>query len=186
MTFDDYLVWEARQEAKYELVDGQPVLRRVLRGMSGGTKAHCAIAGRLVGAINARLPRGGPCVAMGSDFKVRSPTGNARYPDVIVDCSSSGWKDLYTPAPTVLIEVLSPSNDDKDLDTRRTDYMAIPSAAIVAFVGQDAPSAETWTRDGVGWRRALAEGKHGALDLAVLDMTIPFTEIYAHILFAGE
>jgi Uma2 family endonuclease len=185
MSFEDYLAWEARQEEKHELVDGYPVLRRILRGMSGGTMAHSYIAGNLREAIRARLPRGGPCRAMGSDFKVKSPSGNGHYPDVTIDCSAS-WGDLVAQAPTVVAEVLSPSNTDKDLETRRADYQAIPSVAHIAYVEQDHASIELWTRDGALWRRSLSQGERGVLELPAVGVSAPLAEIYADVLFERE
>lgn len=182
MSFEDYLDWESRQEEKFEYVDGEPVLRRALRGMAGGTTAHDVIAGDLRSAIKSRLPRRGRCIALGSDFKVRSPTGNSRYPDVSVDCSGIGWKALFTTAPKVVFEVMSPSNDDADKNSRLADYRAIRTVAHIGFVEQDRLAVELWTRDGDDWRRTLIEGEDGVLDLAALEIAVPLAEIYETVL----
>jgi Uma2 family endonuclease len=178
MTFEDYLDWESRQEEKYEYVDGEPVLRRALRGMAGGTRGHAMVASDLLTALSTRLWGAGPCVAHASSFKVRSPTGNARYPEVTIDCSRGGAKDLYTSEPTLVAEVLSPSNRDKDADQRLADYKAIPSLEHIIVLSQDGPSIELWTRRKAAWSSKTIEGRDGALELPALGLSIPLEELY--------
>jgi Uma2 family endonuclease len=176
MSFDEYLRWERAQPEKHELVRGEPKLRR-LRSMAGGTYRHTQIAANLVSALRVRL-RGGPCFPCGSDFKVKSPTGNSRYPDVTVECGKPGPKDLVADEPTVVVEVLSPSNDEKELRERRADYQAIPSVACIAFVDPGRPLAETWVRDATGWRTATVEGMEASLQLAAVGVSVPLAEAY--------
>ncbi len=179
MSFEEYLRWESGQREKHEYVCGRPVLRR-LRSMAGGTIRHAQIAMDIVGALRPRL-RGGRCMPLGSDIKVRSPTGNARYPDVTVECGEPKPDDLIADKPTVVVEVLSSSNDEKEIRARREDYQAIPSVEHIALVDYRRPYAELWSRSGSEWRLAVVEGTEGALDLTSLDLVIPLPEIYEDV-----
>ena len=79
---------------------------------------------------------------------------------------------------TPVAEVLSPSNDDKDLKQRLTGYKAIPSLRHIVFLAQDHTSADLWTRQAAAWRSKTIEGPDAALDLPALGRSIPFGEIY--------
>lgn len=181
MSFEDYLAWENAQAEKHEFVSGRPVLRR-LRLMAGGTEAHAHIAANLIAAFTPRL-RGGPCRVFGSDFKIKSPTGNARYPDVMVKCAPPTPRQLFTTEPRVLIEVLSPSNDALDQFRLLEDYKAFASAAHIAFIAQERAQALIWTREGEVWTRADLDGAEASLALPALGLAIPFSEICDGVTF---
>ncbi|MBL8551852.1 MAG: Uma2 family endonuclease [Hyphomonadaceae bacterium] len=182
MSFEDYLAWEETQAEKHELVGGRPVLRR-LRLMAGGTEFHAQIAANLVRAIGNRLA-GGPCRVFGSDFKIRSPTGNARYPDVMIKCSEADGKSLFTTEPRVLMEVLSASNASP-LDQFRLlqDYKAFASVEYIVFLAQEQPQAVVWTRQDDDWAQAEFDGLEETLELPSLAVSLPFAEIYDGVAF---
>jgi Uma2 family endonuclease len=183
MSFEDYLVWEADQVEKHEYVDGVPVLRR-LRLMSGGTYVHIALAANIVGSLRERL-RGGPCRAVGSDLKVRSLTGNARYPDVVVDCGPLS-RTLIAPDPRVLFEVLSPSNSTAHQVRLVADYQAMPSVQQIVFIEQDRPAAMVWSRTDQGWAVDAIEGLETILPLSTLGVELPLVEVYEGVTFEDE
>lgn len=176
MSFEEYLRWEEAQEEKHEYVRGRPVLRR-LRSATTGTMRHVAIATNIVCELHERLRRE-PCHVLGSLLKVRSPTGNARYPDAHVDCGNPRPDDLVADEPTVIIEVLSLSNDEKEIRERLEDYQAIPSVAHVAFVEPKAPRARIWSRGQAGWALETVEGLEAVLNLHALSVVVPFTDVY--------
>lgn len=183
MTFEEYLEWEALQEEKWELIDGQPVLRSArwsydpVTGMAGATYGHNLVIANLLGGLNRRL-RPGPCRALPSDIKTRSPTGNTRYPDVTVECGSPDFSSLASAEPRVLFEVLSPSNTLKQQLKLLDDYQAVPAVAQIVWLEQDRPSALSWTREGEGWRRQELEGVEAVLELPSLDVSLPLSEVY--------
>jgi len=175
MSFADYLRWEAAQSEKHELVDGYPLPRR-LRMMTGGTGRHSVLAMRIGAALFARLPKG--CLPYASDLKVVSPTGNARYPDVTVDCSPKTLGQLYAEAPQVVFEVLSPSNTVLEQTRAFHDYQSIPSLSAIVFLSQDAPFAQVWRREGASWRAEQVDGIEERIVLPSLDLTLALAELY--------
>ena len=183
LTFEEYLAWEEQQEEKHEYIDGVPVLRR-LRLMSGGTYQHAGIAANVLVALQNRL-RGGPCRAVGSDLKVRSATGNARYPDVTVDCGPIS-RTLIAPEPRVLFEVLSPSNSTSRQIRLVADYQAIPTVQQIVFIEQDRPAAQVWTRSAEGWTVAAVEGEGAELPLTTLGFELPLADVYQGVTFEPE
>jgi len=63
LTLAEFIVWEARQDAKHEFADGR------VYAFAGGTKRHAALAIEIVGLLHAHLS-GSPCQVYGSDVLV--------------------------------------------------------------------------------------------------------------------
>jgi len=187
-TFEEYLAWEAKQEEKWELVDGYAVRRSErwwfdpATGMAGATWRHNAIVANLITGLNNRL-RGGPCRAFPSDIKARSPRGNTRYPDVTVECGRPGSDSLVSAEPRVLIEVLSPSNSLRQQLQLLDDYQAMEAVQQIVFIEQGRASLLVWTRGEGGWPRDAVEGLEATLDLPSLQTALPLAEIYEGVEF---
>ena len=76
MTPDSFLVWEERQELRYEFDGFRPI------AMTGGTYAHARLQTSLLRSLGNRLG-GKPCKAVGSQPKVQTANG-IRYPDAFI------------------------------------------------------------------------------------------------------
>lgn len=174
LTVDDFLAWEATQEEKWELVDGEPVLRRA-RMEAGGTQRHAMLAANLIAALHPRL-RGGPCRALTSDMKVRSDAA-VRYPDVTVDCGTEA-RSLTAQTPKVLFEVLSPSNSTFQQTRLLADYQAIETVEEIVFISQDAPEAQSWRRVANGWTLHDHQGLEADIPIQTLGFALTMADIY--------
>jgi len=182
-TFDEYLAWEAEQEEKWELVDGYAVRRSdrwhydAATGMAGATYAHNLLQSNLLRHLGNRL-FGGPCRALPSELKTRSPTGSGRYPDITVQCGRSKPGDLVSSEPRILFEVLSASNTLPRQLRLLDDYQAIPTVEQIVFLEQDRPFALVWVREGGGWRRSEVDGLETDLSLPSIEQALPMREVY--------
>ena len=76
---EEFLTCEERQPAKYELMNGAPRL------MTGVSRGHNEIVTNVVIELVGKL-RGSPCRPGRSNLRVVTGNGNARYPDIVVDC----------------------------------------------------------------------------------------------------
>ena len=72
MTFDQFLLWEDRQELRYEYDGVQP------RAMTGGTIGHDIITFNLRLALRQNLA-GGPCQVLGPNVMVRTLGNRTRW-----------------------------------------------------------------------------------------------------------
>ena len=103
---DEYFKWEARQEIRYEYINGE------VFAMAGGTIDHSTIAANLIALLRPHV-RGRNCRVLGSDAKVGiSKSGEFFYPDLLVTCDDrdrNSTKAIFY--PTLIIEVLSPSTE---------------------------------------------------------------------------
>ena len=118
LTLDEFLVWERRQELRYEFDGFEPV------AMTGGTLHHSAIATRLVTMLEGRLRPG--CRVYRGDVKILVP-GRVRYPDAAVTCSPIGGRSDILPNPVVVFEVLSAGTAATDRVTKNAEYAATPA-----------------------------------------------------------
>ena len=176
-TVEEYLDWEERQEERYELVDGRPVL------MVGAMIGHDLICGNLVSALKATL-KGRRCRAHTGGAKVRTGRDNVRYPDASVDCGPLDLKGRLTAEPTAVFEVLSPSTWAIDLNEKLADYDATPSIRHYVIVAQDRVQVTVWNRvDGALVRGAEFTTLTDVVDLPAVDLRLALAEIYDEVTF---
>ena len=172
----DFLSWEEQQDTKYELVDGK------VYAMSGAKNRHEDIKGNLYFHLRSTLPSSGPCKPYGSQTKVAIPNGNYRYPDLVIDCSQPRDLDsMFADTPTVIFEILSPSNRWYDRASKIADYQLLPACRHIVVVWSTAVRIEVLSRleDG-NWARAadVYEGREAQVVLAAIELQVPLEDVY--------
>jgi Uma2 family endonuclease len=175
-TADEFLRWNEGREGKREFVRG-----RVVEMMINVTRLHARLAFRLQMQLGAQIDT--TRFDIGSaDLGVRTNDG-VRYPDVYVDTAQGDPKDLTARAPLLLVEILSTSSHDRDLDEKVADYTDIPSLLHYLVLSQDEPRAWHWSRVDQGeWTGpALIAGDKETVNLHGLGATIRFGELYAGV-----
>ena len=191
MSWPEYLAWEATQPTKYELVDGE------VRAMTGGTGEHDTICNNLRGELRERL-RGKPCRPQGPDLKVRTGTGNGRYPDALIDCGRREIGDVQAKEPVVVFEVLSQRNREAicasstswiDLNEKFDDYDATPTIRHYVLIFQDQVRVMAYGRDDQGQfdrRRAtvLRDGGESP-SIPSLELSLPLAALYEDVDLGG-
>ena len=133
MTVDDFLAWAPQQPGRWELFDGVPV------AMSPERVIHVQVKLRVVNALEkaigaARLP----CEALLDGVAVRIDKHRSYQPDALVYCGPALPGDaLEVLNPTMVVEVLSPSNAMKELRDKLVGYFEVPSTAHYLIVDPD-------------------------------------------------
>jgi len=177
LTIDEFVAWEERQELRHEY-DGF-----VARAMTGGTFAHAKIQANLLRALFKRMS-GGPCIALGSELKVRTET-SVRYPDALITCSNADPLSTFAPDPVVIFESLSRSTARQDLGAKNAEYRTLPSLKRYVVLHQSLTAAEVFHRDADGeWVYEFVSAG-GALEMAEVGVTVPLSEIYEGIEFTA-
>jgi Uma2 family endonuclease len=172
----EFLDWEAQQDTKHELVDGK------VYAMAGAKKRHERIKGNIYYHLRSKLPANGACEPFGSETKVAIPNGNFRYPDLVVDCGQS--KDLdsvFAETPTVIFEILSPSNRWYDRANKIADYQLLPACRHILIVWSTAARIEILSRlEDDNWARSaeVYEGRDAQVVLAAIDIKLPLEDVY--------
>lgn len=174
-TFFDFVASQA--EGRFEYEEG-----RIVQQMTGGTFAHMRIAQRFVTILEAQLdPNGWVVTSHGRGVETAQ---TVRYPDVVVEPIGGDMKGLSTDRPHVIVEVLSPSTQALDLNTKPPEYMSLGSLEAYIVASQDAPLCWVWLR---GSDRRFAElpeelaGAECTIRVAPLGVGIKLGDIYRGI-----
>jgi Uma2 family endonuclease len=139
LTVEEYLRSEEMSPVRHEYVDGR------IFAMAGANRRHNVIAGNFFARLHAFLA-GGPCRPYMEAFKVRVAAAECfYYPDVMVACDE-GDDSVYTDAPRLIIEVLSPATAAVDRREKLTNYMKIPTLWEYLIVHQRRKKVELYRR----------------------------------------
>jgi prevent-host-death family protein len=122
LTFSQFMKFYEKTDKRYEYIDGKVWL------MGAPTEQHQRIISNLHFALYSFL-RGKPCRVYLAPLDVflgsRSTDRNVVQPDLLVVCDMARFneKGRYIGAPTLAIEVLSPSNRSHDLIRKMDLYL---------------------------------------------------------------
>jgi Uma2 family endonuclease len=124
MKVDEFLVWSERQpDDRYELVDGEIVA--MTRDTVRHNRTKLAAARALEDAVRAA---GLPCVVLIDGVGVAINDSTLRIPDVLVQCGAEPDPDsMIIESPLIVVEVVSPSSERDDTDTKLVDYFSVAS-----------------------------------------------------------
>jgi Uma2 family endonuclease len=124
MKVDEFLAWSARQpDDRYELVDGEVV------AMTRDTVRHNRTKAAAWRALeDAARAAGLPCMVLIDGVGVAINDRTLRIPDVLVQCGAEPNPDaLIVESPLVVVEVVSPSSERDDVETKLVDYFSVAS-----------------------------------------------------------
>jgi Uma2 family endonuclease len=170
MSIDEYFAFEEASPVRHEYVDGQ------VHAMTGVTRQHS----RLTMNVAARLwaaARGGPCRVHAGEVKLRVGT-KIYYPDVMVACGAEPRDTRIEDAPSVLVEVLSPSTERTDRGEKAMVYRGIPSLAAYIIIDQERRWVEHHRRGVDGhWQREVVT-ETGRVSVPQPSISLTLEEIY--------
>lgn len=177
----EYLEWEAKQELRYEYVDGK------ILAMTGGSIPHNDIALNFYTLLRPHLRQRG-CRVNVSDVKVQANQNNRYfYPDLVVSCDPEDLKSRdFIKHPKVIIEVLSPSTENYNRTKKLKYYRQIPSLQEYVLVDSEAIEVEVYQRgEGKMWHYyEYAVGE--AIALKSIEFECPIELLYEGVSFETE
>ncbi len=179
---EDYLAGEEQARTKSEYIDGW------VRAMVGGSLRHNRVKLNCLIQLAAKL-KGHRCCPFDSDTKVRIDRAGKRrfyYPDAQVVCESNAPTAVFQDRPVLIIEVLSPSTRQYDLDEKMAAYLSIPSLECYIALEQHQPIAIVMRRTDGGFLRECFEGIEATIDLPFLGCSLSLRESYDGIEFTAE
>jgi Uma2 family endonuclease len=131
MTVPEYVAWAKRQSSgRYELVHGFPVAMAPQRAEHAKTKFLVALA------LRAAILRAGlPCHVLPDGMSVRVDDETVYEPDALVYCGAEVPDGtIFIENPTIVVEVISPSNEAVDTGAKLIGYFKVPSVAHYLIV----------------------------------------------------
>ncbi|HLT40694.1 MAG TPA: Uma2 family endonuclease [Enhygromyxa sp.] len=173
LSYEQYLALAAATDDVLEYHDG------VVVSMVAPSYEHARIVGQLVRLLGRSSKQG--CVALPSGLKVRiEATNRTLVPDVTVVCGAGQRSQLDNQAivnPVIIFEVLSPSTEAYDQDTKLHQYRRIPSLREYVTVAQDHRFASICRRVGDLWAFEDVEAG-GVLRLEGLGVELALDDVY--------
>ena len=104
------------------------------------------------------------------------------YPDLILTCDEEDIKNKKSISnPCLVVEVLSPSTEAKDLNEKLDSYTKIPSVMYYIVVGQTPFSVKVYERANHFWKFVLYTQAEDVIPLPLLDLSLNMTDIYRNI-----
>ena len=180
ITASEYLEAEKTTGVKSEFVNGY------VYAMGGASRRHNLLMSTLSRLLGNHL-QGTSCQVFALDMKVRAGGRNDAmffYPDVMVACSHTSDetpKDPYVEeAPKLIIEVLSPSNEQHDRLGKLATYTQITSLEEYLLVDQQDMLVDLYRRSGEQWH--LTQLKNGdQLVLNSVGFELSVADIYRDV-----
>lgn len=172
-TEEEYLKIELVSEVKHEYVDSR------IFAMAGASQNHGRISGNIYRKFGNHLENT-PCEPFISDMKLKTSTGQYRYPDVLVVCDNKFINNGHvTQTPIIIVEVLSHSTRKTDEKDKFLEYINIPTLKEYVLIEQDYVDITVY-RKSDDWRTT-----HYFLDENVyfesIELTLSVEEIYHRV-----
>ena len=175
-TVEEYLVFEAESDIKYEFIDGE------VYAMTGGTLNHSQIMANTIISIGRQLDYS-ECHIFTSDMRVKAGESRFLYPDISAICGQPQLEDSQTTLlnPIFVVEVTSPTSLEYDRIDKRAFYREVPSIQAYLIIDQHRICAELYTRADVGWLLQVFTNLNDVIPLPMLDCDLPLAQVYGGI-----
>ncbi len=107
------------------------------------------------------------------------------YPDLQVVCEKKAPADVHQDNQVLIIEILSPSTRDYDLDEKLSANLKMPSPKCYVTMEQHTRFAIVMRRKPSGFLRETYEGTDAVIELPFIACTPPMRDIYDGIEFTA-
>ena len=174
----DYLQGELASEIRHEYIAGH------VYAMSGGTLNHQRIAGNFLRMSGNQLAGKNNFITV-RGFKLQIHLGDGSeafyYPDGMIICQPVAGDALFTDAPSVILEVLSPSTRRNDEVQKFRDYLTIPTLQTYILAETDVPYLTIYRSDASGFRQEVITGSDAVLDLTEVGVSFSLAQLYESV-----
>jgi Uma2 family endonuclease len=174
MSLDEYLAWEEQSPIKHEYVAGE------VYAMSGVTVRHNLITLNIARSLHGVARQRG-CHILATDVKLRAAADRIYYPDIMMVCGAAAGVALIVDAPSLVVEVTSPSTRATDRREKLDAYVRLPSLRTYLVVEQRRRQVLVYTRGATAdWTRDEINGS-GDARIAFLDTALSLDNIYEDV-----
>ena len=172
LTLSEFLEWENAQPDRHEFHRGE------VFAMVAGRRSHGRVVLNIAAALHNRLADT-PCQVFSESMRVQVADDTILYPDVFVTCDKADLAtEMIFRAPSLVIEVLSPSTPAYDRSQKFALYRRIAALREYVLVDPDTRRVEAFRRtaDG-GWTfHDMSDG--AVLALPVIDGGVPLDDVF--------
>ncbi|MCE2659337.1 MAG: Uma2 family endonuclease [Rubrivivax sp.] len=173
ISLEAYMAWEELQPERHEFYRGE------IFAMVGAKRIHGRVVNNLAGELRLAL-RGTPCQAFHEGMKLQIGADTVLYPDLFVTCDKA---DLATEAvfraPTLVVEVLSPSTQGYDRSQKFALYRRLESLKEYILVDPETRRVEAFRRTPDNQWVLCDMTEADTLHAASLSLSVPMAEVFA-------
>jgi len=167
---EEYFSFEEASELKHELINGN------LYEMSGSSKYHNKLERFIANFLEGILNNNEYEIFI-EGFKVKTPSGNFFYPDVIV-CANTA-EPYYTDEPILLVEVLSETTRKFDLTDKFIQYQQIPTLQYYLCVEPEQQVIFFYFKNENGeWLAETFTKDESIIELPTLNISFSVKDVY--------
>lgn len=180
ITPEQYLAAEMDAPTRSEYVQGE------VYAMAGASDGHVTVNANLIALIKPHL-RGTGCKPYINDMKVRIGTDDAYYyPDLLVSCDPADHKRNYVKhAPTLIVEVLSPSTEAYDRGGKFAFYRQLASLQEYVLIDPRTYRVDVFRRTPQNrWELISFEDADAEVEFASIHFHCPMQALYEDVDFA--
>ncbi len=167
-------VANADDRHRYEWVRGW-----IMERQAGGARRHGRVGAGFIRVLGECLDLGTWAVST-ADRLIHMPA-TTRYADALVERIDTATDDsIQTDQPVLLVEVLSPSSEERDLSVKSSEYLALASLNTYIVASQDAVLCYVWQRrpDGTSADEpAKVAGRDAVIQVPGLSIAIPLGDV---------
>lgn len=182
-TAEEYFAIDESSEFRYEYINGD------IYAMAGSSTNHNVIGGNIFASLREAIKKAGKgCRTYMSDVRLYISNRNRYYyPDVMLTCHEDDLKNKKNAEnPSLIVEVLSESTNDKDFGEKLFSYMRLPSLQYYLILSQESVRIHLYERKEEGWYVQLFDETSTEIALPLLAMTLSISDIYENIVWENE
>lgn len=179
ITLNEYLELEKTSEIKHEFYYGE------IYSMAGTTRVHNEIVFNTTSLFKKGVKNNKKkCFVYLEAVKVEiTKKQHYAYPDVVVSCSEKEDDPLSIKHPILIVEVLSDSTREYDMNKKFEFYKQIPSLKHYLLIEQNQCFINSYTKQNDFWYHESYSKKEDLVELLHLDIKISVKEIYDNVQF---
>ena len=173
LTLEAFIEWENAQATRNEFYRGD------VFAMVGARRSHGTVVSNLVRHLGNALD-GSSCRVFHEGMKVQIADEAILYPDVFVTCDKADLAtEMLFKAPTLVIEVLSPTTEGYDRSQKFALYRRLPSLKEYVLINPDTRRVESFTRgaDDLFVLHDMSESE--SMQFRSLDINVSMTALFA-------
>lgn len=172
LTLQGYLEWENAHPERHEFYRGE------IFAMTGGRRSHGCVTANLVRHLGNRLA-GTPCRVFSESMKIQIADDTILYPDIFVTCDRQDLQtEMIFRAPTLVVEVLSPSTQAYDRSQKFALYRRLPSLKEYVLIDPETRRAEIFRINADGLFVFYDMSDSEMLELTSIDCQLAMAEVF--------
>jgi Uma2 family endonuclease len=176
-TFYRFVV-NADERYRYEFVRGW-----IMQQQAGGTFKHARLGAAFCAVLRATIDLS--LWAVSGAERLIDIAGTVRFADAVAERVGTATDDsIQTEHPVVIVEVLSPSSEERDLSVKPQEYLRTPSLDTYIVASQDEVLCYVWQRRPDGTFTEAADevsGRDKVIRIPALGITVALAEVYRGI-----